>query len=863
MGQVYLATDTRLKRRVAIKILPPSVAADHNRLARFQREAEVLASLNHPNIAGIYGLEEGNDVTALVMELVEGEDLSTIIARGPIPAADALPIARQIAEALEAAHGQGIIHRDLKPANIKVRADGTVKVLDFGLAKAMDPAGASSASASALANSPTLTSPAMTQMGMILGTAAYMAPEQARGRAVDRRADIWAFGAVLFEMLTGTRAFAGDDITDTLAAVVRAEPDWTLLPAGLSPTLLVFLKRCLQKDPKQRVGDIHDVRLALDGAFDTAAPQATPASSSRGPGGRVAWVVATAAVLSAALLVVPAVRHLREAGPDRRSYRFQLVPPAGARFSTFRLSPDGRHVAYIMANGETGSGARTLWIRALESLESRQIAGSEGSLYPFWSPDSAVVGFFQAGKLKKVAVTGGPVQAICDVADARGGTWGPDGTILFVDGPGRPIFRVPSSGGTPVQVTTLASGDPGLGHRSPEFLPDGRHFLFTATASSPDHAGILLGALDGSAPTRLLPDESNGVFAQGHVFFLRAGTLMALPFDPAARKATGEAVPVADNVAMAANNRYGAFSLAANGTLAYWSGGAADDRELVWMDRSGRRVRTLGEPKGFGGLALSPDEKTVATAIGTRPQTDVWLVDTASGLLTRFTFGSTGHSPVWSADGRAMFYARRSGATSDIVRRPITGGAEDVLLEQAINPLPTDVSPDGKTVVHTMSVANAAFDIGLLMADGDRRMSAYLSSPAFESEARFSPDGKWMAYQSNESGQSQVYVQTIPIGGGKFQISTAGGARPMWRRDGKELYYLDPDRKLMAVPVKIDGTSFESGAPQALFTATGASGFVVTRDGQRFLVNVPAGGESAAAGPPLTVVTDWQAGLKK
>jgi serine/threonine protein kinase len=434
MGEVYRATDTNLDRVVALKVLPESFALDADRVARFTREAKTLAAVNHTNIAAIYGLEKAKDVTALVMELVEGEDLSAHIARGAMPLADALPIARQIADALEAAHGQGIIHRDLKPANIKVRPDGTVKVLDFGLAKAMDPAGPSSADAM---NSPTLTARA-TQMGMIIGTAAYMAPEQARGRTVDRRADIWAFGCVLFEMLTGQRAFPGEDITDTLAAVVRAEPDWRLIPAGLSPTLLAFLKRCLQKDPKQRIGDIHDVRLALDGAFETTAPP-TPASPSRASGGRVAWVVSTAAGLAVALLVVPAVRHLRETAPDQQSYRFQITPPAGTRFTTFRLSPDGRYVAYIAAEGGAqGAAAGTLWIRALESLESRQIPGSEGSLYPFWSPDSAVVGFFQTGKLKKVVVTGGPVQAICDVVSARGGAWGPDGTILFADGPGSP-----------------------------------------------------------------------------------------------------------------------------------------------------------------------------------------------------------------------------------------------------------------------------------------------------------------------------------------------------------------------------------------------------------------------------------------
>ena len=499
-------------------------------------------------------------------------------------------------------------------------------------------------------------------MGMILGTAAYMSPEQAQGRAVDKRADIWAFGAVFFEMLTGTRAFPGEDITDTLAAVVRAEPDWTRIPVGLSPTLLVFLKRCLQKDPKQRIGDIHDVRLALDGAFDTAVSQTTPVSPSPLSGGRLAWVVAAAAgtrggVARRACSSAPARDSAGSAGlslPARAACRRRLLElPALARWALCRLHRRSRR-----------SRRRKRVRDALDPCArvariTPDFWGSRAS-YPFWSPDSAVVGFFQAGKLKKVAVTGGPVQAICDVAAARGGAWGPDGTILFADGPGRPIFRVPSSGGPPVQVTTLTGGDPGEGHRSPEFLPDGQHFLFNANANNPDHKGILLGALDGSAPIRLLPDDANGVFAQGHVFFLRDGTLMALPFDPAERKATAEAVPVAENVAIAANNVYGAFSLSANGTLAYGSGGAANSRELVWMERSGTRVRTLGEPKRFGTFALSPDEKTVAATFGAHPRTDVWLLDSASGLVTRFTFGSSGNYPVWSADGRTI--SMRAGA---------------------------------------------------------------------------------------------------------------------------------------------------------------------------------------------------------
>jgi Tol biopolymer transport system component len=588
------------------------------------------------------------------------------------------------------------------------------------------------------------------------------------------------------------------------------------------------------------------------------------------------WIAFAVALLVAAALAFPALHHLRETTTVQQSYRFQIAPPPNTRFTTFRLSPDGRYVAYVATGGQTGgTGQGGLWIHELDSLDSRQIPGSEGSSYPFWSPDSAFIGFFQGGKLKKVAATGGPAQTICDVLDSRGGAWGPDGTILFTDGPARPILRVPSAGGKPSQLTRLTGGDPGEGHRSPEFLPDGQHFLFNATANKPDNVGILVGSLDGSTSMRLLPDDSNGIYVPdgggggegGQLFFLREGTLMALPFDAARLKATAEAFPVAENVALAANNRYGAFSLAGNGILAYWGGGGvANNRELVWMDRSGKRLSPIGKPNAFAFAitsALSPDEKTVAATLGNSPQLDIWLLDSAIGSITRFTFGFTGSGPVWFPDSRSIVYARRNGVTTDIVRRRITGGAEELLLAGIVNASPTDVSSDGKFIVHDMSVAKTAFDIGLLSADGDHRESAYLSSPANERSARFSPDGKWMAYQSDESGQYQVYVQTIPAGGGKFQISTSGGTIPVWRRDGKELYYLAPDQKLMAVPVNINGASFEPGTPQALFTTTGTSNFVVTRDGQRFLMNVPAGGESAATGPPLTIVTNWHAGLKK
>ena len=481
MGQVYRARDTKLSRDVALKVLPESVADDSDRLARFTREAQTLASLNHPNIAHIHGLEESGGVRALVMELVEGEDLSQRLARGPIPVDEALPVAKQITEALEAAHEQGIIHRDLKPANIKVRSDGTVKVLDFGLAKALGPPAASSAD---VLTSPTLTSPAMTQVGMILGTAAYMSPEQARGKTVDARADIWAFGAVLYEMLTGRRAFAGEDVTDTLAAVVRAEPDWSALPADVPPALRTYLRRCLQKDPRQRVRAIGDVRLALDGAFDTDSPSTTVSARPAALLARLAWVAIALAVLAAIALAVPAVQHWRESAPTQLSGRFNIALPQAANFA---LSPRGRLLVFTSTEG----GPKRLWIRPLDSLDARPILGTDDGDLPFWSPDEKHVAFFAQGKLKKVAVTGGPAEVVCDAPTPRGGAWNLDGVIVFAPNIVGGLFRVTADGGVPVPVTKPA--DARHSHRHPEFIAGGNRFIFLVEAGAEATSGIYIG----------------------------------------------------------------------------------------------------------------------------------------------------------------------------------------------------------------------------------------------------------------------------------------------------------------------------------------------------------------------------------
>ena len=629
MGQVYRATDAKLKRQVAIKVLPPSLAVDADRLARFQREAEVLASLNHPNIAAIYGLEESGGMTALVMELVEGDDLSQRIARGALPLDEALPIAKQIAEALEAAHDQGIIHRDLKPANIKVRGDGAVKVLDFGLAKAMDPAGASAVNA---ANSPTLTGHA-TALGMILGTAAYMAPEQAKGKAVDKRADIWAFGVVLYEMLAGRSAFAGETVTDIIAAVVTRDADWTALPAATPASIRRLLGRCLKKDPKRRLRDIGDVRFEIDetiarGFSDARSAElmSTPVRPAGVPlGGKLAWTVVGAA-LGAALAAALAWSGAWPPTPPSESHplRVSIVHTEGSEVAAPAISPDGRRVAY---RARRGDGMPLLWVRDLASDESQSLPGTEDAALPFWSPDSRDLGFFAGGALKRVAAAGGPVRVVTDSIgpwSGYGGSWAVDGTIAVSGQTG--LFRVPAEGGVMTALTKLPSGD--WAHFWPSFLPDGRRFLFTAklwtrTAEASDQ-GIYLGSLDSPTIERLLPDLSSAVYAApGYLVFVREGTLAAAPFDLASGRVTGAPIAIGGAVAMDAQFYFAGISASADGTLAVRPPPAvvfpesnALKTELRLVDRSGTGSRVAAARLFSYFMALSPtDSRTLATSI--------------------------------------------------------------------------------------------------------------------------------------------------------------------------------------------------------------------------------------------------------
>jgi eukaryotic-like serine/threonine-protein kinase len=821
MGEVYRGRDTKLDRDVAIKVIPPVLAQDPERLARFEREAKVLASLNHPNIAQIYGVEE----RALVMELVAGETL-----KGPLPLDTALNYARQIADALEAAHEKNIIHRDLKPANIMITPAGVVKVLDFGLAAVTQ-----SSDPSNPANSPTLTiSP--TRAGMILGTAAYMSPEQARGKVVDKRADIWAFGVVLFEMFTGKRLFEGETVSDTLAQVLTKEPDWEQVPAKVRR----LLEACLQKDPKQRLQAIGDWRLLL---VDVQ-PQVTALSRSR-----LGLVASSAAVLALALGAVSFV-HFREIPPKNQHIRFQLAPPEGS-LRNFKLSPDGRFLAFATTDGS----ATKLWIRALDSLETRFVTPLQtDNSHLFWSADGEYVGFAAGGKIYKIARTGGPSVAICDFPGTRfsGAAWRSDGTILLASNTG--LYRVSSSGGTPSKVT----GENAL---VPVWLTADR-FLF----STPN--GIFAGFLTGSKPSLLLPDVSSSAFVPsaksglpGHVLFLRGETLMAQPIDPERAELRGEAFPVADSVGILDNPFLGAFSASATGILVFGRGVSAD-RELVWLDRSGKKLQTVSRPfpqAANPAIRLSPDNSRVIVPVAGGNIADLWIADLNRNTLSRFTFDGS-LSGIWSPDGRMVLWSAHDG---NRYLRSVDGSGKDEFMFK--NPTCNgcylyDWSSDGKRIAFTEGTDKTGTDIWLVAPDGDRKPYPYLQSRFNEYWAQISPDGRWMAYVSDQPGQSEILVESIPVGKGRWQISTEGGDWPVWRRDGKELFFRQ-GTKIMATSIHLTETSVESDKPQVLFEVPADTRFQVSRDGQRFLIALPVKGVSAASA--LTVDTDWQIGASK
>jgi Tol biopolymer transport system component len=856
MGEVWRARDMKLHRDVALKVLLPTVANDPERLARFSREAQVLASLNHPNIAAIYGLEDSTGVPALVMELVEGPTLADRIAQGPMRIDEALPIARQIAEALEAAHEQGIIHRDLKPANIKVKPDGTVKVLDFGLAKALAPA---SPGPNGLADSPTLSMQA-TQAGVILGTAAYMSPEQTRGHTVDKRADIWAFGVVLYEMLTGRRAFVGDDLSITLAAVLKTDPEWHALPAATPVGVRRLLTRCVQKDPKRRLQAIGEARIQIEDLLSGVAEPVTLASSAAPPVWRLALPWALAGVLLVGLVVLSFV-YRREAVPPEM--RVEITTPPTDSPASLALSPDGLKIVYTaMFDGQS-----RLWLRSLDAASARPLRGTEDGVYPFWSPDSRSVGFFADLKLKRTDLESGSVQVVTDTPFTQGGTWNRDGVMLFSRRPGEPILRVPAMGGDPTPVTRILPGQ--LRHLFPRFLPDGRHFLFYVTGR-PDTAGVYVGQVNGSEPRRVLEADTAAVDASsGHLLFVRQGTLFAQRFDPERLNVTGTPTPLADRVVSDLSNRVPAVSVSAVGPIAFRAGARGADRQFVWVDRSGKELQPVSPPDAAPGLlspALSPDGRRVALSRTVDGNADIWVLELSRGFWTRLTSDPAVDAyPLWSPNGgRIVFSSNRKGKF-DLYQKLATGaGVEDVLLDTPQEKIPTDWSHDGLFLLYMVIAKDLKkADLWALPMTGDKK--PFLVQTEFGgANGQFSPDGKWIVYESNPSGRSEVFVRPFPGPGGPFPVSTSGGMHARWRPDGRELFYSSLDRRLMAVPITITagGDAVEPGVPVPLFaTPIGAvavgdrHSYMVSPDGQRFLMNTVVGEGPAA---PITLILNWK-----
>ena len=866
MGEVYRARDTRLGREVALKVLPAAFAGDAERLARFQREATVLASLNHPHIASIYGLEESEGISALVMELVDGPTLAERMAAGPVSVAEALAIARQIAEAVESAHEKGIIHRDLKPANVKLTGEGAVKVLDFGLAKALS---GESAGGDPV-DSPTL-SLAATRAGVILGTAAYMSPEQARGAPADRRADIWAFGVVLFEMLVGRQTFAGETVSDTLAAVLRAELEWSALPPDTPAAIRRLLRRCLERDRKKRLHDIADARLEIDEAL-AGSPEAPTASAvqSQIRGGSRWWIAATALATLAALTL--AVVHLRESQPAPDTVRFNIPLPEKTSFAGhLSISPDGRRVAFAGAGAD---GRMLLWIRALDQLEARPLAGTENSGYYFWSPDSRYIAFWADGRLKRIDASGGPAQILSSTPLALGGTWNADGVILYGSNASG-IARVPAAGGKSETVTKLNASQQETYHAWPFFLPDGKHYLYMVDNAQQGARTIYAGSLDSSIRKRLITATSGAYYVpsagadKGHLLYLREATLMAQAFDTRRLETTGEPFPVAEQVGSFLSRGY--FSSSLNGVLVHRTGSSLTG-QLEWFDRQGKSLGRVGAPGVYNGLDLAPDGTRVAV---TRPDVgsgrDIWLLDAIRGTTTRFTFDPAEEmTPAWAPDGGRIAFSSSRNGPFDLYRKISSGaGNDDLVLRSEFSKRVCDWSRDGRYLLYTVDNQKTKSDLWVLSdpaGGGDHKPTPYLQTEFNEGLGQFSPNGRWVTYVSDETGRMEVYVQPFPASGGKWQVSTAGGMQPRWSRDGKELFYIGTNREMISVPVKTEG-QFEVGIPKPLFTTRMAFTtlwyffrYAVAPDGKRFLIDSVEEGPASASAAPITVLVNWKPG---
>jgi eukaryotic-like serine/threonine-protein kinase len=861
MGEVYRARDLRLRRDVAIKVLPAAFVTDRERLARLEREARLLASLNHPYIGAIYGLEEVDGVRALVLELVEGETLADRIRRGPMSVAHALLIARQIAEALEAAHEKGIVHRDLKPANIKIAPGDTVKVLDFGLAKPGEHAPPD------LSDSLPFTISG-TDQGVLRGTVAYMSPEQARGQAVDKRSDIWAFGCVLYEMLVGRAAFSGQTISDHIVAILEREPDWSALPAALPPMMHRLLRRCLEKDPRRRLHDIADARIELEeiGAIgaDSRDAHVGAAELSRIPQRmRAAW---TATALLTALVVSLGIGifYYRSRGPARQVRH--LVLPLAANLdccaAAIALSPDSTKVVFAGSR----DGHYQLFVRALDQLVETPIPDTEGGFDPFFSPDGQWIGFFTGypgtGKLKKIPIAGDTAVTVCECAKApTGASWGSDDSIVFAATGASGLSRILASGGSPAIVTTLDSSQGEESHRFPQVLPGARAVLFTIGTGPGDDAQIVGQVLATGERRVLVRGSASARFAaDGRLVYARGGTLFAMPFDPSRLLVSGSAVKLVDGVA---EDSDGApeYSLSTTGDLVYVPGPAGFDarsrRTFVWVDRKGAIEPIAAPPALYSTPSLSSDGQRIAFHIEAA-KNDIWTYDFARATTTRMTYGHH-HFPIWTPDGKHLTFASGGAGSMNLFWGPADGsGVEERLTTSKNQQLPESWSPDGRTLAFDERDPISGFDIWTVSLDGDRKPRPFLKTPYNEFRPRFSPDGRWLAYQSNETGRLEVYVRPFPGPGAKTKVSTNGGGGPRWGPDGRELFYRNRQEGMLVVPVAA-GSSFGVGVPKRLFAwpFTGnmsTSGFEVAPDGRHLLMMRE---DPTPAPRQINVILDW------
>jgi Tol biopolymer transport system component/tRNA A-37 threonylcarbamoyl transferase component Bud32 len=859
MGEVYKARDTRLERTVAVKVLPEHLTSNEDLRQRFEREAKTISQISHPHICALYDVGREGDRDYLVMEYLEGETLAARLDKGALPAEQLLRYGIEIADALDKAHRMGIVHRDLKPGNVMLTKSG-VKLLDFGLAKFQAAARDNAISGASVLATQAQASQPLTERGTVLGTFQYMAPEQLEGGEADSRSDIFAFGAVLYEMATGKKAFTGKSQASLAGAILRDDPtSVTEIAPMIPPAVNRIVKTCLAKDPEDRFQTAHDVKLQLqwiaEGGSQAGLP--APVAARRKSRERLAWGVAAAAVLAAAALGFGFVRR----APARpRAVRFEIAIPEGVvAIDAPRISPDGRYLAF---NATDAEGKTRIWVRSLNALVAQPLNGTEGTTRPFWSPDSRFLGFFAEGKLKKIEVTGGPAQKICDAPTGADGSWSTEGVILY-DGTGKdPIHRVSAAGGSPTVAVKPETKDGEVGW--PEFLPDGRHFLYMAIGAKAEDSAYRVGTLDSPDSKPFAPAQTLVTYSPpGYLLFVRDKTLVAQPFDPKALKTKGEPIPLAeqigtDNVGLAT------FSVSREGTLAYRTGETGG--RLLWVDRSGKELDQVGERGDYTNPALSPAGDRLAFGLSDPRggKFDVWIRDLERSVNSRFTFGGANNGvPIWSPDGGTIVFRSDRNGPFDLFEKPSSGqGEEKIVFKSDELKFASDWSRDGRYIAFSRQDAKTSWDCWALPTFGDRKPFPIVAGKFAELNPAFSPDTRFVAYSSNESGSSEIYVQSFPVASGKWQISNSGGNDPLWRADGKELFYRSADQKLMAVEIQA-GETFKAGIPQPLFAARVRSGtarnkYLASADGKRFLLVAPLGREALI---PTTVVLNWSAEL--